>query len=326
MKILHLCPTFQNDTCGIGAYTRNLCAAIKKEFPDVLQSVLLNFSSVHQSMLEEHPDVMHIQLEYGFCSPQRLMLVDEYCRLHKIPLFVTFHTLGTAPHNQALSWGTKLAHTPLSRNYGCFTLIPSGIPKQEACSVVDLFQKLNQREGEFLNYSKWENTYLFFGQAHPHKQLLELLLLFKEHTDKRLVCICSKPTQGSDEYWKECHTLAATLENVCWIENYLDDREVLAVSTFCSTALFPYTEYGSIGISAAVKLLLNNLDLKIFTSYASHFSDLPDVGVVNKVERLEDMLEQGLWHDKEARKKFVEENSFEESARIHLRLYQGSLN
>jgi hypothetical protein len=320
MKILHICPTFESKTCGIGAYTRNLCAAIKEEFPDVQQSVLLNFSSVHHSLLDEKADVVHIQLEYGFCSHQRLMLIDEYCKRLTIPLFVTFHTIGNAPHNNAFSWGTKLSHTPLSKDYGCFTLIPSGVPRIEACTSAELFLKLSEKEKEEFKTA----SYLFFGQAHPHKQLLETLLLFKEKTEKRLVCVCSKPIQGGAEYWEECKKLADTLPNVCWMDTYLDDREVLAVSTFCHAALFPYTEYGSIGVSAAVKLLLNNLDLNIFTTFASHFSDISDYQfVVNKFRKLEDMLSSRESHNKEARKVFVIGNTFKESARIHLRLYQG---
>lgn len=324
MKILHICPTFESKTCGIGAYTRNLCAGIKK-VSSVDQAILNGFSTIYQALLEQKPSVVHLQLEYSFCSPQRLMLFDSYCHELKIPLFVTFHTLGIAPHNTALKYATKLAHTPLSKDYGVFTLIPSGIPEITPATLDELSDKFLEKERHFVNESYFK-SYLFFGQAHRHKQLLETLLEFKENKVKRLVCVVSKPVQGDLSCYDECYNLAKTLSNVCWIENYLDDHEVLTISTLCSTALFPYTEYGSIGISAAVKLLLNNNNIKIYTSFASHFSDISEeLMVVTKFHTVQDMLAVDIPHDREMRQEWVRQNNFSEVGKIHLSLYEDAM-
>jgi hypothetical protein len=326
MKILHICPSFDSKTCGIGAYTRNLCQGIKEISPESEQIVLNGFSSFYQDFLERKPEVVHIQLEYSFCSPQRLSLIDSYCTLQKVPLFITFHTLGNASHNNVAPCAVKLAHTSLSKDYGVFTLIPSGIPKLEAVfnwkQEGGIVTKFLAEEVKFI----WKNngkSYLFFGQAHRHKQLLETLLAFQQRSEKSLVCVVSKPTQGDLSYFSQCYDLAKTLTNVCWIEGYLNDVEVLTLSYLCKAALFPYVEYGSIGISAAVKLLLNNNDIRICTSYASHFSDIPEeLGVVSKYHNIEDMLDVTIEHDKAMRERWVSENNFNEVAKIHLSLYE----
>lgn len=321
MKILHVCPTFATARCGIGAYTRYLCAAIRQISPETEQLVSDGFQSLRNTILLHKPEVCHIQLEYGFCSPQRLRLIDDFCEEEMVQLVVTFHTLAAQPHNQSVPHAIKLAHTPLAEEYGKFTIIPSGIPNIAACSPVELNAKLSESEQDFLD----REPTLFFGQAHPHKQLLEVLKIYQTQKYKNLVCIVSKPVQGNTSYYDQCLSLAQSLPNVCWISDYLEDAEVLALSKRCPIAVFPYEEYGSIGVSAAIKLLLNNAKIRLRTTYASHFSDIPNYqGIATKFWNLRDMLLDipNLDEDNEyLREKWVASRRFPEVAKQHLKIY-----
>ena len=155
-----------------------------------------------------------------------------------------------------------------------------------------------------------------------HKQLFQLLKAV-EHTQDELCCIVSKPVQGDTEYFDMCFNFAATLPNVLWISQYLNDGEVLAVSHKCKAALFPYIEYGAIGVSAAVKLLLNNLNIGIFTSFASHFSDFPDeTKAITKLASIDRMLNEPTQIDLAARKKWVRDHNFLQAGTEHLKLYE----
>ena len=315
MKILHICPTFSTTTCGIGAYARNLLGAIKQADPTAEQHVLEGgFLTASETLYSLRPDVCHVQLEYGFCSAQRLQLLSEACATLQIKLLVTFHTLACQPHN--LVQAIRLAHTPLCSRYGEFTVIPSGIPTVDIPPGLEEELRRKVPMGAIMS----NQPYLFFGQAHPHKQLLETLRLVRQK-GVPLLCIVSRPVQGDTAYYDRCRAEAATNPGVIWPDVFLNDGEVVTAARHCRAALFPYVEYGSIGVSAAVKLLLNCPDLPLLTTYASHFSDLPEDGVVSRYHHLEDMLEILVPHSPVVRQAFLDETSFSAVAQRHLALY-----
>ena len=315
MKLLHLCLTFSQPTCGIGAYTRNLADAIKEVFPDTQQSILEGgFLTAIETLYQLRPQACHVQLEYGFCSAERLQLIGEVCGEIGCRFVITYHTLAAQPHNQVQA--IRLAHTPLAANYGSFQIIPSGIPRVDIPFGLEEELRRKVPMGPIMA----NQPYLFFGQAHPHKQLLEILQLVKT-AGVSLVCIVSKPVQGDTAYYDHCRVEALRNPSVIWLDVFLNDGEALMVARYCRAALFPYTEYGSVGVSAAVKLLLNCPELPIYTTYASHFSDLPDEGVLNKYHYVEDMLAIDLTHSVAVRQQWVEDNSFQNVARKHLELY-----
>lgn len=315
MNILHICPTYKDQRCGIGKYTNYLVEGLKKLTPKVEQNILPEgFQSINQVLITYKPDVCHVQLEYGFTSAQRLALLDEYCQKYGTRLVITFHSLAQISHNVAAPHALQLAHTDLCQNYGKFVVIKQGVPIVKANKPVG---KINEQQGKVLDTT----PYLFFGQAHPHKQLFELLQLVKETRDS-LCCVVSKPVQGDTSYYDKCFEFSKEIPHVCWFDEYLEDKEVLGISHYCKAALFPYVEYGAIGISAAVKLLLNNPNLPIFTTYASHFSDFPDKTLtITKLHRLEDMLNVPPFTDTVARGIWVHHHNFDQVAKEHKKLY-----
>ena len=319
--IAHICPTFNKPQCGIGRYSRYLYGAIKQETEE--QQVVLEdgLNSIHHLLLVFRPRICHLQLEYGFCSPERIMLVDEYCRKYNARFFITYHTLAHVPHNSVGQLVTRLAHTRLASKYGEFQMIKSGIPKVIPCTDQALAATIGK---DTFDSIKQGESFLFFGQAHPHKQLFETLLAVQARPEKLLACIVSKPVSGDASYYAKCREKAKSLRNVIWFDQFLEDDQVLGIAQLCNAALFPYQEYGSIGVSAAVKLLLNCTKLPIFCSNASHFSDLPRLGVVRYYSSIADMLDEPHMHSEEDRLVFVRNNSFTAAAKQHLSLYAGS--
>lgn len=327
MKLLHICPTYTSQTCGIASYSRTLYKALT-DLPEIEgQAVLDGFISAHSSLLDMEPDVCHVQLEYGFCSSERLEILSEQCAETNTKLVITFHTLAPARHN--IVPAIRISHTPLSRLYGDFHVLPMAVPEVNYAKDSELEQVLGDQYKWLNNVGRWE-TFLFFGQAHPHKCLMESLEFFTElqaRSDaiRRLVCIVSKPTAGSTEYYDQCKAYATRKgmeDHILWIEPFLTDEQILSVSVYCQTAIFPYKEYGSVGISAAVKLLMNNDSLSIWTSDTSHFSDLDESAGISKGS-LEDML-KSKWILKQAKVKayWVRTHRPADIAQLHLRLYQ----
>jgi len=312
--ILHIVPTYDVPQCGIAGYARHLIAGLKAVCEEEQVMLAGGFASMRQALLTHQPRVCHVQFEYGFCSPERLHLLSEYCNALGVRLVITYHTLAQSPHN--LVEAVKLTHTPLriSRHYGSFDNIFSPIPKVAPASTwpTDLPELTDSKV-----------RYLFFGQAHPHKGLLETLITFRGK-EQQLICLVSKPVSGSTWYHDRCLALAKTMSNVIWCPSFLDDSQVVLVANHCSVALFPYTEYGGIGTSAAIRLLLNS-NVPIYCSNSSHFADLnraykPEISFLTSftnITQVPILKEINV----AARAAFVEEHSFENSARTHLSLH-----
>ena len=309
LKILHICPTFGNPTCGIARYSERLYSGIKARYEHVSQQVYVGgLEQSHCTILQRMPDLVHLQLEYGFCSPERLTILGEYCFKHKLPFFITYHSLAPVGHNIAADFPTthRLTHAPeeIHRRY-----------LDKAFQVISPVPKIPMQRCAYQNPT-WKDAYFFFGQAHPHKNLFPLIHWFESHSNKKLVIVASKGVTETNVYWQKCKNLADKLDNVLWIDDYLEESEVLWIANQCAAVILPYQEYGTVGISAAVKLFLN-LDIPILTTSASHFSDVPD-SVVTKRDSLEELLhlyvsgninpDRAIYRDAHSEDRFVDQH------------------
>jgi hypothetical protein len=245
------------------------------------------------------------------------MLLSSYCDDIGAKLVITYHSLAHSLHNEVKA--LRLAHTPLANRYGDFVTIPSPVPKISPSAMAyevftSLMTDLGLDASEFIEGA--HRNYMIFGQAHPHKNVIKWVRRF-DGRPARLFCFCSKPVQGASTYYETCKQAAQDSTNVVWIEKYLSDEELVGVSTFMGAgAIFDYVNTPWIGVSAAVKLLLNQNFLNIYCSNTAHFSDIPQ-GVVAPI--VADRFTEG-W-SREARKQYLCDNTFENSAKKHLELY-----
>ena len=316
MKILHLCPTFGNPTCGIARYSERLYSGIKAKYEDVAQQVYVGpLDQVHSTILQRFPDLVHLQLEYGFCSPERLDLIGEYCYKYKLPFLITYHSLAPVPHNIAADYPTthRLTHAPdpVWRNY-----------LQKAIEVNSPIPKLTPTYTRNIEISRWWSPYLFFGQAHYHKNLLPLIRWFGNNTNRELVVVASKGIGTNNTYWQTCRDLAEQLSNVLWIDEYLEESDVLGLAERCQAVILPYQEYGTVGVSAAIKLFLN-LDVPILATKSSHFCDIWDRGAVEFSSTMEELLKMDLSTcDISKRGEYRETFSEENFVKMHYEIYK----
>lgn len=319
MNILHLCPTFGNLTCGIAKYSERLYAGIKEHHPDAAQQVYSgSLTGVHSLLLQKRPDVVHFQFEYGFCSWERLELIADHCLNLDIQLFITFHSLATVRHNTVGSRQNvhRLTHAPgrISEKYIQHP--------QQIISPVPIIKPTNHL-GIYVPYP---DSYLFFGQAHPHKNLMPMLSWFARNPKKHLVVIASKGN-AVNNYWQECRDRAMYLPNVLWIDEYLEESDVLGVADQCAAVILPYLEFGTVGVSAAAKLFLS-LNLPILLTNSTHFCDIPsDARIVTKRDTLEDLLELDLRECRYSdRKMYVQQMSVKHSVDQHYNMYKTSVS
>lgn len=266
MKILLACPGFENPTCGIGNYSKQFAEALGTLGQQVIcyGGPLIG---LYDRMLEFQPEVVHIQFEYGWASPERLAIISRQCAQLKIKLVVTMHSVGpTVAHNWVLANEdcAVVVHQEIQRQFFLknATHIPLAIPYVEASPAAITIPRV-----EGVARVGW------FGNCFYHKGLHDLLDGLKDATTVELLVLGGKPTH-SVSYYDRCREIAKeAIAKVYWYNAYLPDSHVVAHLKSCDAIIFPYSEYGATGCSAALRLALNAERLCCVTN-SSHFADV----------------------------------------------------
>jgi glycosyltransferase involved in cell wall biosynthesis len=260
-NILMACPGLPNPRCGIGRYTRDFVKALNLIGCQVTPygGPLLG---LYDRALECRPDLVHIQYEYGWASSSRLSIIRDLLRKEGIPLVATFHTAAEgAPQNRVLdrvilhgefsSWFPKKSHViPLA--------IPDIPPNTEALT-------LPRREG--ISRIGW------FGNVFYHKGLDMAIRTYGNSDASELLVIGSEGI-NSESYYQKCRRLVEEASGrVYWYDRFMNDQDIVAHLATCDVLIFPYSEYGATGCSAAVRLAFN-AEVPCMVSETSHFRDL----------------------------------------------------
>lgn len=265
MKIMLACPGIENPTCGIGNYTKQFYVALLSLSQDVVcyGGPLVG---LYDRILECKPEIVHIQFEYGWASPERLQILAMQCDTLGVKLAVTFHSVSpSAPHNWVISntsakivvhsanqcgffWSTNVRHIPLAIPYCNPALDAIVVPRNEGI----------RRFG-------------WFGNVFFHKGLHTLIREAGENTE--ILVLGGKPSH-SVSYFDRCQQLAKQSKaRVMWYDKYLPDAHIVAHLKTCDSVWFPYEEYGGTGCSAALRLAFN-AEVPCIVSYTSHFFDV----------------------------------------------------
>lgn len=265
MKIMFACPGLENPTCGIGNYTKQFAIAAASLGQDVV-CYGGPLAGLYDRILEWSPEVVHIQFEYGWASPERLQIIATQCEALGIKLVVTFHSVSPcAPHNWAISntktmivvhsdvqpaffWSENVRHIPLAIPYCAPAADAITAPKQPGVPRLG-----------------------WFGNVFFHKGLHQLLRDVGENTE--VLVLGGKPPH-SVGYFERCQELAKQSKaRVMWYDKYLPDAHVVAHLKTCDSIYFPYEEYGGTGCSAALRLAFN-AEVPCIVSNSSHFKDV----------------------------------------------------
>lgn len=266
MKILLACPGLNNPKCGIGNYTRHFATSLAL-FSDIV-CYGGPIVGLYDRVLEVQPDVVHLQFEYGWASPERLRILSNQLQYLRVRFVITFHTVGQTPHNEIHPTCKIVVHDEWLKRYfpdpKCCTAIPLAIQRTNPSTTEITFPKREgvTRIGWFGNVFFHKGLHkLFDREFHPVQNPLEFLVL-------------GGVPPHSTEYYARCRELAAqSARKVLWCTEYLDDSAVVAHLATCDAIVFPYDEYGATGCSAALRLALNAEKI-CYVSSTSHFLDI----------------------------------------------------
>lgn len=244
--------------CGIADYTDSLYSQFKTELntPKHQGSMLVNGESCgYRNVLDMNTiNVVNLQLEYQFISPENLARIANYCHNSNIALSVTLHTVNpscTAYHDALIHYGVKvivcseLMADCLTNRCGFHRsnvkVIPMGM------SNVNLMKPIK------IPGSKPRIG--FFGFGYKHKGLDRLIRYMADNEDKTALVLSNKP-ENDRGYYDQVHNYSKQFDNIGWIPDHLKEVSIARSLSSCDVIFLPYSEYGGLATSAAIRTAL----------------------------------------------------------------------
>lgn len=347
-----ICPTAKEDMegvkCGIARYTGQLYEGFREDSFPFEPLIVGGDTRKYISWLSDHHiRLAHFQHEYQFYHTPGMRQILR-CLKHKgIASVITQHTVARTPvkYNQAL---VENADHIVLHSKKASEILKEFKNRKADISIIPMptLPLFTKEEGidtpKFPKCFKDAFVISFFGFTYFHKGIHKLLSVFnllrREKLlprDFRLLLLSFRPQQDIPNYHNRCLRLMHRLKldedpNVVWIEDFLEEPELLSMLKKSKLIVLPYSDYGSIGASAAVRTCLR-VSVPIVVTDTPFFSDIPE-GVVNKVPDTIDDLADALigWHinyqqyapmQKERAKTFVKSNLMEKITPLYVKLY-----
>jgi len=334
-----------SEKCGILEYSKSLIGALQNA-EEKLDKVGL--MGGNEPTYVDHIDnneiaLVHYQYEYQFHSPSRLKFMFRELKARGVKIVVTQHTL------------TKeaAAHNCVIRDYADAIIVHSDRSKEYAAKQlgydIDKVKKVTMPCNPIIE--KFESTVPlpkdkmkvgFFGFSYYHKGINKLIINYyslKQHEafkDLMLVIVSNKPKQDHVGYYEQCVNMLnyfglKNKEDYIWIDKFLPEEQAVGYLNQCDCIILPYDDYGGVGTSAAIRTAMR-AGKPVFASDTCWFSDIPEI-VVPRIndDNFEGDLKSLLSEIKDKEKanalsgrvkKYVERNSWGESARQHREIYQ----
>ena len=247
--------------CGIADYSKNLWNAANVEANKRLYkgNIVIKGEAVDYTRVMEENDihVMNIQLEYQFISPRRLRLLLDYCVNTGIKPCVTLHTVNPRAYdyheamletNCNVVVSSKTMADVLTSRCGFdpknVKVIPMGINKVGVTTA-------KKRDDNFIRIG-------FFGFTYFHKGIDKLVQYMGEYgANKQCIVFSTKP-ENDRGYFDKVKGMfdKANKGNMQWVTEYLDENVIIEGLSTCDVIFLPYSEYGGVGVSAAVRTCL----------------------------------------------------------------------
>lgn len=247
--------------CGIADYTNALfesCGAQtnKKLFRG---NILIKGESVDYTQVLEENDihVCNIQLEYQFISPRRLKFLLDFCNNSGIKVCVTLHTVNPRAYDyhevlienncNIIVSSNEMARVLTTRcgfNKDKVKVIPMGITKTNVTTP-------KVRDDKLIRIG-------FFGFTYFHKGIDKLAEYMGQYgSDKQCLVFSTKP-ENDKGYFDKAKGIfdKANKGNMQWVTEFLDEKIIIDGLSTCDVIFLPYSEYGGVGVSAAVRTCL----------------------------------------------------------------------
>lgn len=251
--------------CGIADHSFNLFKSTNTEENKKLYSgnLLIRGEPVEYNAILEGNDlhVLNLQLEYQFASPARLELLLKYCNNSDIIPTITMHTVNP----QAYSYHDVMA------NNRCNIIVSSGKMKRllyDRCGIKDEHDHkvvkvipMGMTKDNITSFKTRDDGKFrigFFGFCYFHKGIDKLIDYMSQASgDKQCLILSSKPTNDRG-YFEKMNSFSKKVNkgNISWIPDYLEEAQIVDALSSCDLIFLPYSEYGGVGVSAAVRTCL----------------------------------------------------------------------
>jgi glycosyltransferase involved in cell wall biosynthesis len=319
--------TTWNCKCGIATYSSYLLGEKKKDITIIANKLEKNLmisedlerntlrswysepeknpSRIIEPLLSTHPDIVHIQYNFGFFTPEVLGQVIDKLTENNIKVFLTLHS--TKPVNKVLYKASLeeikdsllkayriLVHSINDMNrlkeYGVYenvTLFPHGVFNVKELEV----KKWNNQTRDKLKLNSKTPIIASFGFLLPNKGIKELIEAFSilkrdqlRHA-KLMLLTALYPIKISEEYYKTCiktiEKLKIPKQDIIWNTDFLEDREVLEKLSAADIVVFPYTKSsesasGAIRYPLSLKKKIICSDLEIFNDVREYVQVIPN--------------------------------------------------
>lgn len=282
--------------CGIADYSNMLFAAAQAN-KDLSDGSLLAYGEAieYRGILEAYNiHVVNLQVEYQFISAKRLELFINFLKNSKITPVITLHTVNPKAfdYHEVLSKtnckiivSSELMKQNLVKFCGIepenVYVLPMGISKQFISAPKDKPKGSKFRIG-------------FFGFCYPHKGIDKAIRYIGTHgEDKELLILSTKPENDRGYFDSLIQLYQRKPLPAQWGVDFIDEGGIVEALTSCDLIFLPYSEYGGIGVSAAVRTALK-AGVPIAAFENSFFSDVvKDSGLITFVG--DDPLDFEAW-------------------------------
>jgi len=298
--VLMVCKTI-GKRCGIGEYTKTL----HKKF-DEANVTVVTVSSDEYSLWEQvnqfYPEVVHIQNEYQFYTPKRLLYLVNRLKERNIKLLLTQHTFNEnvyelnklfvkkfdkiITHNKYVVDGYVDCFGESVRDKVLYAPMPVERVMTEDIKKQVPYNKIMAVNGKDIVENDNELRIGFFGFCYYHKGLDRLITsirnVVKKYNDGNklpimLYIFSSKPEQDYMNYYEQCISLIESYNiapYVKWNATYFKMDELLARLHHLDIICMPYDHYGSFGASAALATAAQAEGPQLICSKESPFFDV----------------------------------------------------
>lgn len=287
---------------------------------------------------EYDPDIVYISHEFGLWSSASKWL-SLMSQLSEYRVIVTMHSIFRHKDKTICEAAMPEIISHLQGGYDVLKY-EKGIPGKvhvipHGCTPCNDKSKL-------WNFYKSNHTFITQGFGFSYKQLDQSIravsLLKEKYSDIFFTCLFSESDYnkvGHQIYYNELMDLIKELdvqENVALIRGYQSDETINSYLRTNRVSVFPYgshPDHECWGASGAARLAMSKA-IPVISSSIHHFSDLPTIKADSPeeiAEALDRLFSDQKEIDKQVEKQieFLNENSWENIGKRHVKLFEGNL-
>lgn len=292
------------------------------------------------ALKEYNPDLIWIQHEFGLWPNARHWLA-MMTQLSDYRVIVTMHSVF---HHQDKTICEANLNEIIVHLEGGKQVLKEEKKVPAKVYVIPHGTDIHQDQKSLWNFYKSKHTFMQFGFGFRYKgwenSLQAVAILKKKYPDIFFTALFSESQNNKVEhelYYNELMDLANRLEiqeNVAIVKSYQSEQTLDSYIRTNQVCVFPYIsspEHEVFGVSGAARLAMAK-GRPVITSSVNHFSDLPTIKADGPEEIAKALDKIYLANSKykieqlNKQQKYLEENSWENTAQKHLNLFSKKMD